>query len=347
LASEPTKDSKKNAYQVVKAIEVQNLGLAATVPGAKEQLVKVRILEGENKGLETFINNFVPENQAYAIEAKPGKQYLISLDGTDKSQIYLVDHYREPLIYGLMVLFCVLLIALGGMQGVKALLSLILTGLSVYYFLLPAIKAGLNPILIAVLIAAFSTATTMILIAGFTKKSLAATIGTTGGVLVAGVLAYFIIKLAPLSGLASDEARILLANSKRHFDTMLNFQGVLAAGILISSLGAAMDVAISVASSAQEIFGADETQSRKQLFRHTMNVGKDIMGTMTNTLILAYTGASIPLFLLLYQQPGLKLINMEVIATELTSALCGSIGLLGAIPLTAVTSVFLLKKRPA
>jgi uncharacterized membrane protein len=71
------------------------------------------------------------------------------------------------------------------------------------------------------------------------------------------------------------------------------------------------------------------------------------MGTMTNTLILAYTGASIPLFLLLYQQPGLKLINMEVIATELTSALCGSIGLLGAIPLTAVTSVFLLKKRPA
>jgi uncharacterized membrane protein len=180
----------------------------------------------------------------------------------------------------------------------------------------------------------------MILIAGWTKKSLAATAGTTGGVTIAGLISMFIIHQAPLSGLASTEAHILLANLG---DMSLNFQGILAAGIIIASLGAAMDVSISIASSAQEIYETNKRQSKRELFAHSMNIGKDIMGTMVNTLILAYTGASIPLFLLLYNETGLRLLNMEIIATELTAAVVGSIGLLLAIPVTAVVSSILLK----
>ena len=151
------------------------------------------------------------------------------------------------------------------------------------------------------------------------------------------------IKLAPLSGLASTEAKILLANTNYGGAAPLDFQGLLAAGILIASLGAAMDVAISIASSTQEIFLANPSQSRNALFKHAMIVGKDIMGTMTNTLILAYTGSSVPLFLLLYGQINQSLLNMEVIATELTAALVGSIGLVCAIPLTGLFSVILFK----
>lgn len=215
-----------------------------------------------------------------------------------------------------------------------------MTGIAIIYGLLPGILAGYNPILLAILISAFSTATTMVLIGGFTKKTLAATLGTTGGVAVSGLIAFLVIKLTPLSGLASTEAQILLSNPKV---LDLDFQGILAAGILISSLGASMDVSMSIASSTQEIFEANFRQSRSELFMHSMNVGRDIMGTMTDTLILAYTGASIPLFILLSQDSSIRIFNIEIVTTELSSALIGSIGLLLAIPITGLASVFLLK----
>ena len=214
--------------------------------------------------------------------------------------------------------------------------------LAIFYGLIPAIKFGINPILAAIVISAFSTATTMLLVAGRNKKSLAATLGTTGGVTVAGILAYSMIKMAPLTGLASSEARILMGNLGEGASAF-DFQGVLAAGVLIASLGAAMDVAISIASSAQEIYLTNKRQSRSKLFAHAMNVGKDIMGTMTNTLVLAYTGSAIPLFLLLSNEPFTKILNLEVIVTELTAAIVGSIGLLLSIPITAVLSVVFFK----
>lgn len=307
----------------------------------KEQIVKVQILDSNiaKEDSEFFIHNNVPDNKAYAINAEEGRKYLITID-SEMDQIYISDYYREPVVIILVSSFLVLVILFGRSRGVKAIISLALTGAAIVYLFIPGIKEGQDPILLAILVAAFSTAVTMLLIAGWTKKSLAATIGTTGGVAAAGLIAIAVIKSAPLSGLASTEAHILLANT---LEDNLNFQGILAAGILISSLGAAMDVAISIASSTQEIFEANYRQSRRELFAHAMNIGKDIMGTMTNTLILAYTGASIPLFLLLYNESGLRLLNLEIIATELSAAVVGSIGLLLAIPITATAAVLLLK----
>jgi len=307
----------------------------------KEQVVKVKFVDADivEEDSEVFITNNVPNNKAYAINAEPGRKYLVTID-TDMDQIYISDYFREPTVILLTAIFIILIIIFGRSRGLKAILSLFLTGASIVYFLIPGIKDGQDPVLLAILISAFSTATTMLLIAGFTRKSLAATIGTTGGVAAAGLIAITVIKSAPLSGLASTEAHILLGNMP---NTDLDFQGILAAGILISSLGAAMDVAISIASSTQEIFEANHRQGRRELFAHAMNIGRDIMGTMTNTLILAYTGASIPLFLLLYNESGLRLLNMEIIATELSAAVVGSIGLLLAIPITATAAVLLLK----
>lgn len=320
----------------LKVAEVLEASIPQEQPmfGHSEQIVKLKILEDDE---EITITNTIPDNQAYAIIAKPGQQYLASVE--DGGEVFITDYYRQPVIVTLILAFMALVILLGGMRGFKAIISLVLTGLAIVYFLIPGIKSGYNPITLAVMLSAFATATTMIFIAGWTKKSLAATIGTTGGVAIAGLIAMLIINIAPLSGLASTEARILLVNLQ---DVNLDFQGMLAAGIIIASLGAAMDVAISIASSAQELYETDPRQGKRTLFKHSMNIGKDIMGTMVNTLVLAYTGASIPLFLLLYNESGLRLLNMEIIATELTAATVGSIGLVLAIPVTAAVSAFLL-----
>lgn len=321
--------------KIAKVKEVVN----SETTNGQEQVVKLEIYNPKSTNDEVYITNVIPANQAFAILAKKDHKYIVTIDN-ESNQVYISDYYREPTVIGLIIIFIITVIAIGRSKGVKALLSLALTGLGVVYIFIPAIKNHWEPIPIAILVSAFATLVTMILIAGFNKKSLAATLGTVGGVTIAGFLGIIATKIAPLSGLASQEAQILLANQTETYD----FQGILAAGVLISSLGAAMDVAISIASATQEIHETDLNQSSRALFQHAMNVGKDIMGTMINTLILAYAGSSVPLFLILYNQSQVRFLNLEIIATELISATAGSIGLILAIPITAAISVFLLKK---
>jgi uncharacterized membrane protein len=336
-------------FQIVKVLDASPLespssGLDQLI-SAKEQQVKVRVIsDGPQKNTELFINNIVPDNLAFGIVAKKDKEYIISL-ADDSNDVAIIDYHRKPYVIGLFILFVVLIIGFSGFKGFKAILSLFVTALSIIYILIPAIKEGFDPILVGIFISAIATAVTVISIAGFTKKAFAATIGSIGAVAIAGLTSFFVIKGAPLSGLASNEAQILLANSMYgSANSMMNFQGILSAGVIIASLGAAMDVAVSIASATQELYLTDTKQSFNNLFKHAMNVGKDIMGTMTDTLILAYTGASLPLFLLLESyEPKALLLNMEIIVTELTSALAGSIGIIFAIPLTAIISVFMYK----
>jgi len=326
--------STHSLQKVAKVIDVQEKSSGEF----REQLVKLEF-DNEGKKEQIFINNIVPDYQPYSIIAKPNHFYLLGIDDSS-DEVYIADYYREPVVYTLMIVFFTLIILFGRMHGIKALLSLALTGVAIIYFMIPGIKNGYNPILLAVLVSAFATGVTVFLIAGYTRKALAATIGTTMGVSIAGIIAIIAIKLAPLSGLANADAQILLANIG---EQKLDFQGLLAAGVIIASLGAAMDVTVSIASATQEVYEANPAQSKRELFAHAVTIGRDIMGTMTDTLLLAYTGASLPLFLLLYNESGLRLLNMEIIATELSSALIGSIGLVLAIPITAMTSVFLLK----
>lgn len=328
----PEYEVQSKVGQVIEVTESRNK------EGIREQIVKVRIKEND-KVEEFFLTNTVPDFKAFAIEAQKGKNYLVNFD-PDIDQIYLADYYREPVIIGLIVLFLTLVIIFGGMKGLKSVICLFLMGYALVAFLIPGIKAGQSPILLAILISSFATILTMTMIAGFTKKALAASIGTIGGVSAAGLIASLVVRFAPLSGMASTEAQIMVAN---YADRNLNYQEILAAGILIACLGAAMDVAISIASAAQELYEANKTQSFRELFSHCMNIGRDIMATMTDTLILAYAGASLPLFILFSDEKNLRIFNIEVVATELTSAFVASIGLLLAIPLSGLCSAALIK----
>lgn len=334
------------SYEIAQANKVLELGRDEEKAG-REQFCEFEILSGKKKGQEINTRNLIPDNYAYSIVVKPDKKYLIAIDNYT-GEIFVDDYYRQNTVLILIAVFFIALLWLGGKQGFKSVLSLVLTALAIVYVLIPMINSGMDPVIASVLISLFCTVTTMLLVTGWSKKCAAATIGTSTGIAVSALLAILTIKLAPLSGLASDEARILLGNilykSELH-GRMLDFQGILVAGVIIGSLGAVMDVAISIASAANEIYLSNTNESRSQFFNRLLNVGRDIMGTMANTLILSYTGSAIPLFLLLSRETGLRVFNIEIIATELTAAIIGSIGLLIAIPLTALSAVYLFKRN--
>ena len=187
------------------------------------------------------------------------------------------------------------LVLFGGFKGIKAVITLGLTGLAVVKILLPLILQGKNPILVSVPVCAGIIAVTLIIISGFNKKTFSAIFGTTGGVLIAGGVAYFVGSVAKLTGLGNDEAQMLMFLPQQvNFD----FKGLLFSGIILGALGAIMDVGMSIASAMHEIEAANPEISNKDLIKSGMNVGRDIMGTMSNTLILAYAGGSLHLMLL-------------------------------------------------
>lgn len=311
----------------------------------RSQQLLLKIIDGNDTGKERVCLNVIPENPAFAIIGEVGKKYLVTkienLD-TGNEDYFLVDYQREKYVYILVGSFLFLLVLIGGFKGFRTIISLILVILFVAFLLIPSIEKGINPLLSAVLVSFLSTAVTMILVAGLNKKSLAATLGTVIGVTVSGIIATLVIKLAPLSGLASNEAMILWGNQFYK----INFKGLLAAGMIVSGLGAIMDVAISIASSIQEIKTANPNYSIGMLFKSGMNVGKDIIGTMTNTLVLAYAGMALPLLLLISSENNIeKFLNLELVVSEITAAIAGSTGLLIAVPCTAIIMSLLVKEK--
>jgi len=277
---------------------------------------------------------------------QPGDRVLVSAEVVNGELInaHLADYARDQYLVYLIGGFVLALVVIGGLKGVKAVVTLLITGLAVGWVLLPLLLKGYNPIVLAVLVSAAVVALTFALVGGLGVKTLAATIGTTGGVMVAGMMAFLVGSAAQLSGFASDEAIALLYVPQ---EIQFDFRGILFAGIIIGAMGAVMDVGMSVASAMEEVKKANPAIRPRGLFSAGMNVGRDVMGTMANTLILAYTGAAIPLLLvfLAYDTPFLKIINLDMIATEVVRALAGSIGLILCVPLTAVAAALLMGRK--
>ena len=311
----------------------------------RSQQLLLKILTGHNKNKERVTLNVIPDNPAFSIIGQVNKKYIVSEIETlenGNEEYFILDYYREPYIWILSVSFLILLLIVGGFKGARTIVSLLVTVGLVAFLLIPSIVKGINPLLSAILVSFLATGITMLLVAGANFKSLAATLGTVIGVTFSGVIATLVIKFASLSGLASSEAMILWGNQVYQ----INFKGLLAAGMIVSCLGAIMDVAISIASSMQEIKAANLNYSFKDLFHSGMNVGKDIMGTMTNTLVLAYTGMALPLLLLIsHEKNPAKYLNLELVVSEITAALAGSIGLIIAVPATALIMAWLINKR--
>ncbi|URZ00031.1 YibE/F family protein [Clostridium felsineum] len=309
--------------------------------------VLVKILNGDYKGKVIRLENLVNEKTAHETLTKKGDEVLINIDEDSKGNIssaYIYDVVRYKFVYGLMIAFVILLCAVGGKKGIKSVTALAITAFAVLKVMIPLIIAGFNPTVVSIVICIIVSTINLIIISGKNKKTLAAIIGTSGGLILSALIATFSILTLRLSGLTDEEEQMIIYISQ---NTSFNFSGLLFAGILMGALGAVMDIGMSIASSINELHETHKEATVIELIKSGMNVGRDMMGTMANTLILAYAGGAmyVMIWISSYDLPIYRIINQDVIASELVKTLAGSIGLIFTIPLTAVCSAMILKKE--
>ncbi len=310
-----------------------------------EQEILVELTSGPFAGKEiTIINIFFEGDPVYDFILEEGQEVIVVTLGPEGNfeQAHVQDLARDRGVYYLLGVFALALLLVGRLKGLKTLVTLAVTIFLVFQFLLPLLLLGYSPIPLAVVMASLAITFTLFVIGGLNMKSLVATIGTISGVIIAGLMAFWAGSISSLTGFGTHEAQMLY-----FLDQSIDFRGLLFAGIIIGSLGAITDIGMSVASAADEIRQANPDITDRELFKRSLNVGQDIMGTMANTLIMAYVGAATPMLLLVmgYEMDWLKIVNMDLIATEFVRGAAGSIGLIAAVPITAFLAARLMTRR--
>lgn len=244
-------------------------------------------------------------------------------------------YYRLHIILILLAIFAALVLALGRWQGVNTLLSLFFTFSFVFYVFIPAVMQGLNIYLFAFLTVLYVIVMTLFLIHGWSAKTLATMLGCIGGVLTAILALLILNQFLSLTGVIDEHSFYLL---KLHPERPINLVAILFSSIIIGAMGAIMDVAMDIASSLYELTEHAPGIQRDRLLKSGLTIGRDIMGTMANTLVLAYIGSSLAgiTILLTYSGSALQLLNRESIITEILQALIGSLAIVLTMPLTAV-----------
>lgn len=296
----------------------------------KQSLI-AEITSGEKKGEAISLINFVGR-----VDNKPMKvgSKIIIASYDDFVTSVLVNYNREVPIYILLFIFIFVVLLFGRLKGAKSLFSLFFTLICIVFLFIPLIISGVNTIIASILVVILSTIVTMILLNGMSKKTLVACISCILCTVVAGLISYIFGKFTSISTYNTQEMQDLLFVAQ---NTSLKIKDLLFAGILIASLGAIMDTTMSITSSIFEMNEVGNNLSKKQLFTSGMNIGKDIMGTMTNTLILAFTGSSINILIIyfMYKLPYVQLINIDLIVLEIAQGLSGAVAVILSIPVTA------------
>ena len=323
-----------------------------------DQVLTFRILSGQFRGETVTVNNIWTGRAFGDRVLSRGDVLFLDIPRRDPSNptldnVRMREYFRTPFLLYLAGALGVLMILVAGMKGVRAILTLFVTSLAVLYLLVPLTIAGYNPIAIALGIAALLTLTTFVLITGFSFKVVSGVLGTLGGLAAVGVLSVISQHAMVLTGLAQEfgflELGIALWRTPESHNW--NFTGILSAGIILGAVGAMMDVSMSISSSVHEVKQVNPNITVRQSIRAGLNVGRDIMGTMADTLIFAYLGAHMMTMLLpridfpeagiLY--PFLRLVNDEATSVAIIQAVVGTIGLVLTVPIAATVAGFLTK----
>ena len=312
------------------------------------QDVKVKILEGKNKDEKfsaTYVLTYDLDNKIVGYKLREGKTVFVGVSEENGNvKVTIQDIVREKYLIGLVVFFFASIILIGRKKGLKSILGLVITILAIFFILVATIFKGYNAIIVSIGTCFLIIVLTFAIIGGWNKKTFSAALGTLGGVVLAGVIASITGYLAQLSGAGKEEAIMLSVASK---DVVFNFRELLFAEIIVSALGACMDVGMSISSSLSELKMKNPSITAKELFKSGMNIGGDMIGTMTNTLILSFIGSSLVL-VLLYMSSSIKfidVINIEAIATEAVCAIAGSIGIVYTVPITAIIYAFMNRDK--
>ncbi|MDR2025333.1 MAG: YibE/F family protein [Hungatella sp.] len=311
------------------------------------QEVYIQIDSGEDRGkILPAVNYMSVYNN---VDLKAGTKVIVrmDIDANGLSYIASISNYnRGPALLGLTVVFVLSLAVFGGRKGIAAILGLAFTIVGIWFLLIPMIRHGINPILSSIVIAAVTTAVSLVLLNGLSMKTFCATIGCVGGVAIAGAAAALTALATPINGFNMSEAEELIL---RTGGTSLNISGLLISAVLIAALGAVMDVAMTITSAVFEVHQLNPELNRQKLIQSGINIGRDAMGTMANTLILAFAGSALNMLVLfrIFNYPYLQIFNSDMMALEIIQGISGTIGIVMTVPLVAFLSAFMCSRTNA
>jgi len=307
--------------KIIKAVQIQDdfIALKSDIVKKGDRIIILQLNENTNPSIsENTTNQEIFDNPVFVFE----------------------EFYRFSSIFALLLIFIILLLIFGGLKGFNTLISLILTCASILFWFIPAVFNGANLYAASISVCLFIIVMTVLIVNGINKKSFASIAGCFGGVLVAAILSIIMKRLMHING--------YLNNDSLYLESLLpggqkDLVAVLFSSIIIGAVGAVMDVSMSLSSALYELSVSVKDINFKQLVKSGFSIGRDIMGTMANTLILAYIGSSLSFILVLiaYNSSFLGLINNQIIAFEIMQALTGSIGILCGIPLTTIIAAAL------
>jgi len=310
-----------------------------------EQLLLAEILSGQYKGETMQVSNFVGPLYGVPLYEGDGAVLIISTyeNGDHTATVFEFDR-MIPLAV-IVILFLAAAVIVGGKTGAKSLAGLLVTLASLFFILLPSLMKGAPTLPTVFAVCAYIAVVSLAILGGVQKKTVCAMLGTVSGTALAMIFGILAQNLARIDGLRVPDVEPLL--QLRQTGTPIGLTGLLVGGIVISALGAVMDVTMGISSSLFEVSAANPELGQKELFRSGMNVGRDMVGTMTNTLILAFLGSSFVLILYLYSI-GLsthQLLSSSYLSIEVISGISSSIGVILSIPITAFITAKALAKK--
>ena len=309
-----------------------------------EQLLTAIVKTGRYKDEELLVYNYT--GPLYGVPVSEGDSIIISIsthaDGQHNAVVY--EYNRIPALAIVIIIFCIFTVLIGGKTGLKSLIGLLFTILCLFTILIPMLLKCAPTLPATFLMCSYIALVSFVILGGVHRKTISAFLGTFAGTALAMIFGLIAQYASRINGLRISDVEPLL--QLRQSGTPIGLSGLLVAGIIISALGAVMDVSMSISSALEEVHQANPELTARQLFRSGMNIGRDMAGTMTNTLILAFLGSGFTLIIYLYSL-GLSFYQLSAsayAAIEIISGISSSIGMILTIPLTAIIASTLLKK---
>lgn len=316
----------------------------ATVQELSPDRITVEIQEGEEKGTVVEVLQF-DEKQIQNQGLHTGDQVLVTAipgpQGVNK--VIIVDQYRLPWLGILLAVFLAVVVFVGRRKGLFSFFAMLLSFLIIGQMVVPQILLGNNPILISMFAALIIIPLTFYVSHGLSRRTTIAVMGTFASLVITGLLAMLFVWLTKLTGFSAEEATFLSVQ-----DGKLNMQSLLLAGIIIGAMGVLDDITVSQTSIVAKLRKANPSYTKFQLFQESMDVGRDHIASLVNTLVLVYAGAALPLFVLFQSaQFGTftDVLNMEIVSTEIVRTLVSSIGIVTAVPITTFLAVYFLRSK--
>ena len=339
--------SYSQGFQKAKVISIDKEGLKE-VGGRKNpfQQLTLELISGEGKGSKITIEHGGGVVIAASQKVRIGETLIVTkITQGNKSTYSVIDRYRLPSLLTITLIFFLIITLLTGKKGLGSIAGLIVSLLIIVLFIVPQILAGNDPLIVSIIGSLAIMLITLYLAHGFTSRTTIAVVATFLSLVLTGIIAVIAVSVSKLSGLGSEDAYNLLMNTGK----TINVQGLLLGGIIIGSLGVLDDTTTTQSTTVAELAHANPVYSMRQLFTSGMVIGKEHIASLVNTLVLAYAGAAIGIFIFIiislqtHSQPWWVIFNSEIIAEEIVRTLAGSMGLVLAVPITTLLAAFFAK----